>query len=97
MRERASVSNRLRQNGTFFLVASRHPPSRKAPERRLRPLGHLLCCALGGFPRTAPGNRRTEASFVPFNRKTTRWRQDGKRSFAKRGGITQILKHHEHH
>ncbi|MGB3514228.1 MAG: tyrosine-type recombinase/integrase [Microcoleaceae cyanobacterium] len=29
--------------------------------------------------RTAPGNRRQEAAFVPFNRKTATWRQEKKR------------------
>jgi len=29
--------------------------------------------------RTAPGNRRTEAAFAPFNRRSARWRQDKKR------------------
>jgi integrase/recombinase XerD len=29
--------------------------------------------------RTAPGNRRKEAAFIPFNRKTAKWRQDKKR------------------
>jgi len=29
--------------------------------------------------RTAPGNRRQESAFIPFNRKTDAWRQDKKR------------------
>ncbi|TVP75376.1 MAG: hypothetical protein EA353_14030 [Puniceicoccaceae bacterium] len=29
--------------------------------------------------RTAPGNRRQESAFIPFNRKTAAWRQDKKR------------------
>ena len=33
--------------------------------------------------RTAPGNRRQEAAFTPFNRKTATWRQDKKRKHRK--------------
>ena len=33
--------------------------------------------------RTAPGNRRQESAFIPFNRKTAAWRQDKKRKHRK--------------